>query len=51
MATITKHYDYDDTKRFLKKEWQTPAASEMLYTYDTWGDVLSTVDMTDVTHP
>ena len=51
MATITKHYDYDDTKSFLKKEWQTPAASEMLYTYDTWGDVLSTVDMTDVTHP
>ena len=51
MATITKHYDYDDTKRFLKKEWQTPAASEMLYTYDTWGDVLSAIDMTDVTHP
>ena len=51
MATITKHYSYDDTKRFLKKEWQTPAASEMLYTYDIWGDVLSTVDMTDVTHP
>lgn len=51
MATITKHYSYDDTKRFLKKEWQTPAASEMLYTYDTWGDVLSAVDMTDVTHP
>lgn len=51
VATITKHYDYDDTKRFLKKEWQTPAASEMLYTYDTWGDVLSAIDMTDVTHP
>lgn len=51
MATITKHYDYDDTKRFLKKEWQTPAAAEMLYTYDTWGDVLSAIDMTDVTHP
>lgn len=51
MATITKHYSYDDTKRFLKKKWQTPAASEMLYTYDIWGDVLSTVDMTDVTHP
>lgn len=51
MATITKHYSFDDTKRFLKKEWQTPAASEMLYTYDTWGDVLSAVDMTDVTHP
>lgn len=28
-----------------------PAASEMLYTYDTWGDVLSAIDMTDVTHP
>lgn len=51
MATITKHYDYDNTKRFLKKEWQTPAAAEMLYTYDTWGDVLSAIDMTDVTHP
>lgn len=51
VATITKHYDYDDTKRFLKKEWQMPAASEMLYTYDTWGDVLSAIDMTDVTHP
>lgn len=23
----------------------------MLYTYDTWGDVLSAIDMTDVTHP
>lgn len=51
MATITKHYEYDDTNRFLAKEWQTPASSVMQYNYDTWGNVLSVTDMTDVEPP
>lgn len=51
MATITKFCEYDDTKRFLVKEWQEPAATVMAYTYDTWGNVLRETDLTNTSHP
>ena len=50
MATITKFCEYDDTKRFLVKEWQEPAATVMAYTYDTWGNVLRETDLTNTSH-
>jgi RHS repeat-associated protein len=46
IATVTTHYTYDATKRFVTKAYSTPASSITGFTYDTWGNVLTEKDET-----
>lgn len=47
VTPLTKMYDYDDTHRFITKEYTTPASYVTAYTYDICGNKLTEQDQTD----
>ena len=49
IGPITYNTGYDNTKRFVAQTTTNPASSIMVYTYDTWGNVLTEKDQTNST--
>ncbi|HML70292.1 MAG TPA: FG-GAP-like repeat-containing protein [Macellibacteroides fermentans] len=47
IISVTKYTEYDNTKRFPKKVYTSPASAVNTYTYDTWGNVLTENDETN----
>lgn len=50
-GSYTQYYAYDETKRFVTKEYSSPAASVIDYTYDMWGNILTETDNTNTSSP
>ena len=45
--TVTTHYQYDATRRFVAQATTTPSSVVTTRTYDAWGNVLTESDATD----
>ena len=47
VPAITSNRDYDATKRFVAKEYTSPASTVYTYAYDTWGNLTTERDETN----
>jgi len=43
--------EYDESGRFVTKEYSIPASSVICYTHDTWGNILTETDKTNAASP
>lgn len=51
LETITTHYEYDNSHRFLTKKYTTPSSTVTEYKYDAWGNDTTVTDRTDPSNP
>ena len=51
IGSYVQYYEYDNTKRFVTREYSIPAAFVYEYTYDTWGNRLTETDNTNPSSP
>ncbi|WP_302614399.1 polymorphic toxin type 23 domain-containing protein [uncultured Muribaculum sp.] len=46
VTTVTKHFEYDSSARFVTRTYSLPASAEIVSTYDCWGNLLTQTDAT-----
>ena len=51
ISNYIQYYLYDNTKRFITREYSNPVSYDKILTYDTWGNKLSETDNTNGSSP